>query len=110
MTAESSNDGEFETSTTTCAPLRTSANPSPVSVLTPVLGAAATASCPSALSLVMSFDPIRPVPPITTIFILFPPSFCATAAAATCLPFLIQREHLISQQRAMPDYALTYLS
>src|SRR5574341_1193476 len=75
MTATSSKDGEFETSTTTWAPLSTSANPSPVSVLTPVLGAAATASCPSALSFVTSFDPIRPVPPITTIFILFPPSF-----------------------------------
>src|SRR5215831_6335280 len=86
MTASSSNDGEFETSTTTCAPLRTSANPSPVSVLTPVLGAAATASCPSALSLVMSFDPIRPVPPITTIFILFPPSiFGRSFLPAECL-------------------------
>src|SRR6185503_2758705 len=71
MTATSSKDGEFETSTTTWAPLSTSANPSPVSVLTPVLGAAATASCPLALSFVMSFDPIRPVPPITTIFIYF---------------------------------------
>src|SRR5262249_23971632 len=75
MTATSSNDGEFETSTTTCAPLSTSASPSPVSVLTPVLGAAATASCPIALSLVTSFDPIGPVPPITTIFMLLPPSF-----------------------------------
>src|SRR5262249_11849329 len=83
MTATSSNDGEFETSTTTCAPLSTSANPSPVSVLTPVLGAAATASCPSALSLVTSFDPIRPVPPITTIFILLPPSFFAADSSST---------------------------
>src|SRR6185369_14097350 len=71
MTATSSKDGEFETSTTTWAPLSTSANPSPVSVLTPVLGAAATASWPLALSFVMSFDPIRPMPPITTIFIYF---------------------------------------
>ncbi|MBB5781322.1 hypothetical protein [Nonomuraea jabiensis] len=39
-TAARSNDGEFDTSTTTCAP----ASPSPVSVLTPVFGAAATAS------------------------------------------------------------------
>src|SRR5258705_9182290 len=74
MTAASSKDGELETSTTTWAPLSTSANPSPVRVLTPVLGAAATASCPLALSFAMSFDPIRPVPPITTIFI-FPPLF-----------------------------------
>src|SRR6185437_2642763 len=54
---------------TTWAPLSTSASPSPVRVLTPVLGAAATASYPRALSFAMSFDPIRPVPPITTIFI-----------------------------------------
>src|SRR6266850_3676161 len=82
MTATSSKDGELETSTTTWAPLSTSANPSPVSVLTPELGDAATASCPTALSFVTSFDPIRPVPPITTIFILFPPSFFAANAFA----------------------------
>src|SRR6476620_1248443 len=70
-TAASSQEGEFDTSTTTRVPLSTSASPSPVRVLTPVLGAAATASCPLALSFVMSFDPIRPVPPITTIFIYF---------------------------------------
>src|ERR1700730_7945897 len=69
MTATSSKDGELETSTTTWAPLSTSASPSPVSVLTPELGDAATTSCPTAFSFVTSFDPIRPVPPITTIFI-----------------------------------------
>src|SRR4030095_729137 len=72
MTATSSKDGEFETSTTTWAPLSTWPNPSPVSVLTPELGDAATASCPRALSFVTSLDPIRPLPPITTIFILIP--------------------------------------
>src|SRR6201987_1471138 len=69
-TAESSQDGEFDTSTTTEAPFSTSASPSPVSVLTPVLGAAATASCPCSRSLLTSFDPMRPVPPITTIFMI----------------------------------------
>ena len=34
--AASSSVGEFDTSTTTCAPERTSASPSPVNVLTPV--------------------------------------------------------------------------
>jgi hypothetical protein len=43
-TAASSNEGELDTSTTTWAPARASARPSPVSVLTPVFGAAATAS------------------------------------------------------------------
>jgi hypothetical protein len=35
----------------------------------PVAGDAASGSWPSARSFVTSFDPIRPVPPITTIFI-----------------------------------------
>ena len=44
ITAWSSKEGEFETSTATEASLSTSATPSPVSVLTPVSGDAATAS------------------------------------------------------------------
>src|SRR6185437_13621152 len=69
-TAASSQEGEFDTSTTTDAPFSTSASPSPVRVLTPVLGAAATASCPCSRSLLTSFDPMSPVPPIATIFII----------------------------------------
>ena len=38
---------------------------------TPVSGDAASGSWPSARSFLTSFDPIRPVPPITTIFMLF---------------------------------------
>src|SRR5436305_12775097 len=72
MTGSSANDGEFDTSTTTAAPWGTSARPSPVRVFTPVLGAAGTASCPYSRSLVTSFDPISPVPPITTIFTTYP--------------------------------------
>ena len=37
-------------------------------VLTPVFGAAATTSCPFLRSLSTVFDPMRPVPPMTTIF------------------------------------------
>ncbi len=70
MTAESSNDGEFETSTTTAAPASASASPSPVSVLTPVPGDAGTASWPSAVSLVTSFEPMSPVPPMMTSFMI----------------------------------------
>src|SRR6267143_1246303 len=55
---------------TTEVPFSTSASPSPVSVLTPVLRDAATASCPCSRSLLTSFDPMSPVPPITTIFII----------------------------------------
>src|SRR6516162_2806553 len=69
-TAASSQDGEFETSTTTEAPFSTSASPSPVRVLTPVLGAAATASCPCSRNLLASFDPMSPVPPMITIFMI----------------------------------------
>src|SRR5215510_810226 len=69
-TAASSQEGEFDTSTTTEAPFRASASPSPVTVLTPELGDAAIASCPCSRSLMTSFDPIRPLPPITTIFII----------------------------------------
>ena len=45
-TAASSNEGELETSMTTSAPSSTSASPSPVSVLTPVLGDAAIGLVP----------------------------------------------------------------
>jgi hypothetical protein len=41
---------------------------SPVTAFTPDFGEAATASWPCALRLATSFDPINPVPPITTIF------------------------------------------
>jgi hypothetical protein len=68
ITALSSKDGEFDTSITTDAPTRASASPSPVRVLTPVFGAAATISWPCSPSFVTSFEPIRPVPPTTTIF------------------------------------------
>src|SRR5262249_50803160 len=66
-TALSSHDGAFATSTTTRAPLSTSASPSPVTVLTPEEGEAATTSCPFWRRLFTSFVPINPLPPITTI-------------------------------------------
>ena len=67
-TAASSNEGEFDTSTTTAAPSSASARPSPVSVLTPEFGDAGTASWPWSRSLATSFDPMSPLPPITTSF------------------------------------------
>ena len=53
-------------------PAMTSLSPLPVMVLTPVFGAAATASCPFCLSFSTTFDPIKPVPPITTTFMTSP--------------------------------------
>ena len=72
ITASSSNDGEFETSITTSASARTSGSPSPVRVLTPESGDAATASLSSSLRQATTFEPISPVPPMTTIFMTIP--------------------------------------
>src|SRR5262249_21572941 len=68
ITAASSQDGEFVTSTTTFAPARAPARPSPVSVLTPEEGEAGIASCPRSKGI--SFFPMSPLPPITTIFMV----------------------------------------
>ena len=70
-TAESSHDGEFDTSTTTDAPFSTSASPAREGVHAE-LGDAATASCPCSRNLLTSFEPMSPVPPITMIFINCP--------------------------------------
>src|SRR5437762_2701566 len=69
-TALSSNEGELARSITTCVPAMASLRPSPVMLLTPVLGEAATTSWPPWRRMETVFGPIRPVPPITTIFIL----------------------------------------
>src|SRR5438034_2028518 len=69
-TALSSNEGELVRSITTCVPAMASLRPWPVMVLTPVLGEAATTSWPPWRRMATVFEPIRPVPPITTIFIL----------------------------------------
>src|SRR5204863_3547498 len=69
-TALSSNEGELARSITTCVPAMASLRPSPVMLLTPVLGEAATTSWPPWRRMETVVEPIRPVPPITTIFIL----------------------------------------
>src|SRR5262249_28543291 len=83
-----SKEGESDTSIATEAPSSTSASPSPVSVLTPVSGDAATASWSLALRQVTTFEPIRPVPPITAIFMMFLPGSVPRRplAVATALP------------------------
>src|SRR5882672_182961 len=68
-TALASNEGELARSITTCVPAMAPLRPSPVMVLTPVLGEAATTSWPPWRRMATVLEPIRPVPPITTIFI-----------------------------------------
>ena len=70
FTALSSNDGELVRSITTCAPAMASLSPSPVMVLTPRLGEPATTSWPPWRRMATVFEPIRPVPPIATIFMV----------------------------------------
>src|SRR5215471_7689672 len=67
--AWASNEGEFATSTTTRAPARTPGSPSPVRRFTPDSSDAATTSLLPGRSRFTSFVPIRPLPPMTTIFI-----------------------------------------
>src|ERR1700724_2785402 len=69
----SSNEGELARSITTCVPAMACLRPSPVMVLTPVLGEAATTSWPPRRRMAPVFEPIRPVPPMTTIFMVYPP-------------------------------------
>src|SRR6516225_2775736 len=57
----------------TCAPARASLSPSPVMVLTPLWGEAATTSWPPWRRMATVFEPISPVPPMTTIFMVYPP-------------------------------------
>src|SRR5215204_649489 len=76
-TALFSNEGEFARSTTTCAPSRASLSPSPVMVLMPLAGEAALTSCPPWRRISTAFEPIRPVPPMTTIFMIYPPLWAA---------------------------------
>src|SRR5947207_14407424 len=69
-TALSSNEGELARSITTSAPAMASLSPSPVMVLTPVLGEAARTSWPPLRRMATVFEPIRPVPPMTTMFLI----------------------------------------
>src|SRR5262245_38930426 len=69
-TALSSHEGAFVTSTTTSAPASALASPSPVMVLTPDEGDADAALWPRSRRRGISFFPMSPLPPITTIFIM----------------------------------------
>jgi hypothetical protein len=68
--AAGSNDRELARSTTASAPAKAASRPSPVRVFTPVSGAAASASWPAPRRRATTFEPMSPVPPMTTIFML----------------------------------------
>src|SRR6185437_4717203 len=70
ITGSSSNNGESATSTRTSAAATVSARPSPVNESTPDRREAVITSCPCALSLDATFEPISPRPPMTTIFMM----------------------------------------
>ena len=71
--ALSSNDAELARSITTCAPAMACLSPSPVMVLMPLWGEAATTSWSPRRRMATVFEPIRPVPPMTTTFMVCPP-------------------------------------
>src|SRR5262249_51862623 len=90
-TALSSNEGELARSITTCVPAMASLRPSPVMVLTPLLGEAATPWWPRWGRMGAVFEPMRPVPPMMTIFIArllvrSPRAGAWDGRAASCLP------------------------
>src|SRR5262249_33411991 len=85
ITAASSHDGEFVTSTTTFAPANAWARPSPVRLLTPEEGEAETAWWPRSKGI--SFLPMSPLPPITTIFMPGLLKFRPSRIAGRCSPF-----------------------
>src|SRR5436853_5077936 len=96
-TALSSNEGELARSITTCVLAMASLRPLPVMVLTPVLGEAATTSWPPWRRMGTVFEPIRPVPPITTIFIAnllvrSPQAGVCDGCAASCRQSVVHDE------------------
>src|SRR5262249_54223947 len=97
-TALSSNDGELARSITTCAPATASLTPSPVMVLIPLLGEAATTSWPPWRRMETVFEPIRPVPPITTIFMIDPPLLMTGDARISSPP-----SRLFNAEAVYPD-------
>src|SRR5690348_2866553 len=82
-TALSSNEGELARSIITCVPAMASLSPSPVIVLMPLLGEPATTSWPPWRRMATVFEPIRPVPPMTTIFMVCAPVPTPLRAAAS---------------------------
>ena len=72
ITAASSHDGELDTSITTDAPAMASCESFAGQRVDPGVRRGRSASCPREPSILTTFEPIRPVPPITTIFMSIP--------------------------------------
>src|SRR5262245_60739533 len=71
-----------------------SLRPSPVMLLMPLLGDAATTSWPRWRRMATVFEPIRPVPPMTTIFIAYTPN-------SSCAPYeTLSLTHVVPDARA----------
>src|SRR5262245_41157879 len=109
-TALSSHEGELARSITTCVPAMASLRPSPVMLLTPVSGEAATTSWPPWRRMGTVFEPIRPVPPTTTIFI--PNLLVCSPQAGVCGGCAESRGQRVwyttrETERALPPQALS---
>src|SRR5215470_18591443 len=107
-TALSSNEGELVRSITTCVPVKVSLSPSPVMVLTPLLGEAATTSWPPWRRMGTVFEPIRPVPPMTTIFIAdllarSPEEMVVPAALGECRSPRETRQYAVRRREDTPS-------
>src|SRR5206468_12704292 len=72
-TALCPHEGQLAGAITTCVPGRAALRPSPVMQLTPEFGEAETTSGPRWRRMGTVFEPSRPVPPMTTIFMVYPP-------------------------------------
>ena len=79
-----------------------SARPSPVMVLTPVFGDAATTSWPLSVSFRTTFEPIRPVPPMTTIFMGSPLAGRLTGATSRRKMPVLPRRRYLARRRGRP--------
>src|SRR4051812_1963905 len=97
-TALSPNEGELARSITTSVPAIASSRPAPVMVLTPVFGEAATTSFSPWRRRATVFEPIRPVPPMTTIFMTYPPGSMAGTLEWKSKRYLNLRARLLWQK------------
>src|SRR6186713_670516 len=101
-TALSSNDGELARSITACAPVTASLTPSPVMVLTPLLGEAAMTSWPPRRRMTVVFEPISPVPPMITIFMIYPPLSMTGSNEARTTP--ASKLHVLSKRKGKEGF------
>ena len=71
-------------------------------VATPVAGEAGTGSCPRATSRWTTFAPTRPLPPMTTIFMILPPPTARTGEALWFIDRPSDEEESVSARLRVP--------